>query len=102
MNDLINFFALRPVFTHYGMKVVWYVYLFNAALQLYIAVNGVVRNLGAARHQLGDMVAKFPSSSSRNCCSTCTRSALSRSGSDHSCQCTSFMTDDRRHPQVAP
>jgi hypothetical protein len=45
MNDLINFFALRPVFTHYGMKVVWYVYLFNAALQLYIAVNGVVRIL---------------------------------------------------------
>ncbi len=45
MDDLINFFALRPVFTHYGMKVVWYVYLFNACLQLYIAVNGIVRVL---------------------------------------------------------
>jgi hypothetical protein len=41
MNDLINFFALRPVFTHYGMKVVWYIYLLNAFVQTYIAVNGV-------------------------------------------------------------
>ncbi len=45
MDELINFFTLRPVFTHYGMKVVWYVYLFNAVLQLYIAVNGIVRIL---------------------------------------------------------
>jgi hypothetical protein len=45
VDELINFFTLRPVFTHYGMKVVWYVYLFNAILQLYIAVNGIVRIL---------------------------------------------------------
>jgi len=45
MNDLINFFALRPVFTHYGMKIVWYIYLVNAFVQTYIAVNGVFRIL---------------------------------------------------------
>ena len=45
MNDIINFFALRPVFTHYGMKVVWYMYLLNAVIQTYVAVNGVFRIL---------------------------------------------------------
>jgi hypothetical protein len=45
MNDLVNFFALRPVFTHYGMKVFWYVYLVNAFVQAYIALNGVLRLL---------------------------------------------------------
>lgn len=45
MNDLINFFALRPVFTHYGMKVVWYIYLLNAFVQSYIAILGIFRIL---------------------------------------------------------
>ncbi len=45
MTELINFFTLRPVFTHYGMKVLWYVYLVNASLQVYIAFNGVLRLL---------------------------------------------------------
>jgi hypothetical protein len=45
MNDLIDFFALRPVFTHYGMKVVWYIYLLNAFVQSYIAVSGIFRIL---------------------------------------------------------
>jgi hypothetical protein len=45
MNDIINFFALRPVFTHYGMKVVWYMYLLNAFIQTYVAVSGVFRVL---------------------------------------------------------
>ena len=45
MNDIINFFALRPVFTHYGMKVVWYMYLLNAFIQTYVAVSGVFRIL---------------------------------------------------------
>ena len=45
MDDLINFFALRPVFTHNGMKAVWYLYLTNAFVQAYVAVNGVVRIL---------------------------------------------------------
>jgi hypothetical protein len=45
MNDIINFFALRPAFTHYGMKVVWYMYLLNAFIQTYVAVSGVFRIL---------------------------------------------------------
>jgi hypothetical protein len=45
MNDIISFLALRPVFTHYGMKVVWYMYLLNAVIQTYVAVNGVFRIL---------------------------------------------------------
>jgi hypothetical protein len=46
MNDvMINFFALRPVFTHYGLKVVWYLYLANAALQAYLAIAAIFRVL---------------------------------------------------------
>jgi hypothetical protein len=45
MNDLISFFALRPVYTHYGIQVVWYIYLLNALLQGYTAVSGVIRIL---------------------------------------------------------
>ena len=45
MDELINFFALRPVFTHYGMKVVWYLYLLNAFVQLYALFNGIIRIL---------------------------------------------------------
>lgn len=45
MNDLINFFALRPVYTHYGMQVLWYVYLLNAFIQAYSAVSGIIRIL---------------------------------------------------------
>jgi hypothetical protein len=45
MNDIINFFALRPVFTHYGMKALWYIYLLNAFVQTYVAVNGTFQLL---------------------------------------------------------
>ena len=46
MNEVINFFALRPLFTHYGLKIVWYIYLANAALQAYIAIAAIFRVLG--------------------------------------------------------
>ena len=46
MDDVVNFFALRPVFSHYGLKIVWYIYLTNAALQAYIAIASIVRVLG--------------------------------------------------------
>jgi hypothetical protein len=45
MDELINFFALRPVFTHYGMKLVWYIYLLNAFIQTYLVLNGIIRIL---------------------------------------------------------
>jgi hypothetical protein len=46
MNDVINFFVLRPVFTHYGMRTVWVLFLINAFLQLAISVNGIIQILG--------------------------------------------------------
>ncbi len=33
MDDLIKFFALRPLFTFRGLKVVWYLYLFHILIQ---------------------------------------------------------------------
>jgi hypothetical protein len=45
MNNVINFFALRPVFTHYGIKLVWYLYLSNAFVQAYVALNGIAQIL---------------------------------------------------------
>ncbi len=35
MNFLIEFFALRPVFTFVGLKIVWYLYLLHTFIQLY-------------------------------------------------------------------
>lgn len=32
MDTLIDFFAVRPVFTLYGMRVLWGAYLLNAAI----------------------------------------------------------------------
>jgi hypothetical protein len=55
MSDLINFFALRPVFTHYGMKIVWYLYLLNALTQSYI----IVRLLGQRGVSLEDWSPNF-------------------------------------------
>lgn len=45
MDSLINFFTLRPVFTHYGMKLVWYIYLLNAFVQVYTLLIGIIRVL---------------------------------------------------------
>lgn len=41
MDFLISFFALRPTFTHFGLKVVWYIYLLNVLVQTYVAVSGI-------------------------------------------------------------
>ncbi|MEA2923654.1 MAG: hypothetical protein QOD25_776, partial [Alphaproteobacteria bacterium] len=38
-------FALRPIFTFWGLKVVWYVYLLNILIQAYIAVSGIFQVL---------------------------------------------------------
>ena len=45
MELLINFFALRPTFTVWGLKVDWYIYLLNTFVQTYIAVSGISRVL---------------------------------------------------------
>src|SRR5438874_10442264 len=45
METLINFFVLRPTFTFFGLKIVWYIYLSNTIVQTYIAVSGISRAL---------------------------------------------------------
>jgi hypothetical protein len=45
MDALISFFALRPTFTFLGLRVVWYIYLFNMLVQSYIAVSTIFRAL---------------------------------------------------------
>jgi hypothetical protein len=45
MDNVIDFFALRPVFTHYGLRVIWIIFLLNAVIQLYIAFNTIFRVL---------------------------------------------------------
>ena len=41
MDALINFFSLRPVFTFFGLKIVWYIYLLHMFVQLYIELSEV-------------------------------------------------------------
>jgi hypothetical protein len=45
MDVLINFFALRPMFTLFGLKIVWYVYLANVSVQTYVTVTGIFQAL---------------------------------------------------------
>jgi hypothetical protein len=45
MEILINFFALRPTFTVWGLKIVWYIFLLNTFVQTYVAVSGISRVL---------------------------------------------------------
>jgi hypothetical protein len=45
MEVLINFFALRPIFTVWGLKIVWYIYLLNTFVQTYVAISGISRVL---------------------------------------------------------
>jgi hypothetical protein len=45
MDTLINFFALRPVFTFWGLRVVWYIYLSNVIVQSYVAAFGIFQAL---------------------------------------------------------
>jgi hypothetical protein len=39
MNALSDFFALRPVFTFFGLQIVWYIYLLHMAVQLFMSVT---------------------------------------------------------------
>jgi hypothetical protein len=49
LETLIDFFALRPVFTFWGIKVVWYLYLLNTVYRLYVSLSEVSQLL-AQRH----------------------------------------------------
>ena len=45
METVINFFTLRPTFTHFGLKVVWYLYLLNTVVQTYTTVSSIFQVL---------------------------------------------------------
>ena len=45
MNALINFFTLRPTFTFFGLKIVWYLYLVNVVVQAYLSISGITQAL---------------------------------------------------------
>src|SRR5689334_2548915 len=45
METVINFFTLRPTFTHLGLKIAWYLYLFNTAVQTYATVTAIFQVL---------------------------------------------------------
>jgi hypothetical protein len=45
MEVLVNFFTLRPTFSVFGLKVAWYLYLLNTAVQLYVSLSGISRLL---------------------------------------------------------
>ena len=45
MDALINFFTLRPTFTFFGLKIVWYLYLVNVVVQAYLSISGIIKAL---------------------------------------------------------
>jgi len=45
MESIVNFFTLRPTFTLFGLKVVWYLYLVNVVVQTYVTMVGVYQAL---------------------------------------------------------
>lgn len=45
METLFNFFALRPVFTFVGLRLVWYLYLTHVIFQLYVSLDTVAHIL---------------------------------------------------------
>ncbi len=45
MDALINFFTLRPTFTFFGVKIVWYLYLVNMVVQAYVSISGITQAL---------------------------------------------------------
>jgi hypothetical protein len=45
MGVLGDFFALRPVFTFRGLRLIWYAYLTNTIVQAYISLDQVSQAL---------------------------------------------------------
>ena len=45
METVINFFTLRPTFTVFGLKIVWYLYLLNIVVQSYVTISSAFQLL---------------------------------------------------------
>jgi hypothetical protein len=52
MDAIINFFTLRPTFTIFGLKIVWYLYLLNVLVQTYVSISGVIQIMAQRGVQL--------------------------------------------------
>jgi hypothetical protein len=52
METLINFFTLRPTFTLFGLKAVWYLYLLNVVVQSYVSLTNIAQLLAQRGAQL--------------------------------------------------
>ena len=53
MDFLINFFTLRPTFTVRIVRVVWYIFLLNTAVQTYVSLFGISQLLAQKGLTLG-------------------------------------------------
>jgi hypothetical protein len=45
MGVLLDFFALRPIFTFWGLRLIWYMYLLNTVVQAYVTLDAVFQTL---------------------------------------------------------
>jgi hypothetical protein len=45
MAVLVNFFTLRPMFTFWGLRLIWYMYLLNAIIQAYVGLFAIFQGL---------------------------------------------------------
>lgn len=45
MNALKNFFTLRPIFTFFSIRAIWYLYLVHMAFQIYASYAGAFQVL---------------------------------------------------------
>ena len=55
METLFNFFALRPVFTFVGLRLVWYLYLTHVIFSTLCFAQYCRPFPGPARYQLGGL-----------------------------------------------
>ena len=53
MDVLINFLSLRPTFTLYGLKIVWFIYLTNVVVQTYVSLSGISQLLAQRGISMG-------------------------------------------------
>ena len=45
MAVLVDFFTLRPIFTFWGLRLIWYMYLLNAIIQAYVGLFAIFQGL---------------------------------------------------------
>ena len=59
MDAIVNFFTLRPTFTILGLKIIWYIYVLNVIVQIYVSIVGISSVLAQRGMQLDVFSASF-------------------------------------------